>query len=148
MENCPRNANSNAQALAETHSSETGYAASAKTTAAIRQSRADISLREQLSEKELELLEMRSTAMQEASYLRSTLRKREMDILEREASVRQLKLKLQQEQGQLALEKTKHESRIHHLTSQVQTAVKEINRFREKVHRAEVRRAQTKQVRA
>lgn len=106
-----------------------------------------LSLREKLSEKELELLEMRSTAMQEASYLRSALRKREIDILEGEANVRQLKLQLQEEQGQLQLEKAKHETKIRTLTSQVQSAVKEVNRFREKVQKAEARRAQTKQVR-
>lgn len=105
-----------------------------------------VSLRERLSEKELQLLELRSTALQETSYLRSTLRKREMDLLEREAAVRQLKLKLQQDHGNLQAQKTKHDNTVSSLTDQVKRAVHQVNKFRSKVQIAEARRIKTNEV--
>lgn len=105
-----------------------------------------LSLRERLSEKELELLEFRSLSMKEISGLRKQLRKRENQLIEADYRLRHLEQQAKRDEDALRAEKSHHGSIVENLTEQVQCAVKELNSFREKVKRAESKRLQSSKV--
>uniref|UniRef100_A0A7S2RYL1 Uncharacterized protein n=1 Tax=Mucochytrium quahogii TaxID=96639 RepID=A0A7S2RYL1_9STRA len=74
------------------------------------------SLRQKLSERDLEFLELKSKMVRENSSLRNALKQREMDLVEREAAVRELSMRLHQEKAQLLAAKSAHNV-LHDATS-------------------------------
>lgn len=87
-------------------------------------------LREQLSERDLDLLELKTRQFQETSEFRAALKQREMELIDREQALRKQNDKLQRDREQLQEIKHKHEKEKANFKSKISTYMREADKMR------------------